>query len=105
LTSSANATLSPSTKIGGRFSRAANDETGAPEAADLYYRRPPKALAYRHFDSADVAIRYVRDNLNAAQIAGSVLQVGETRFEGAEVAAMVRRLGARPQPAEAMLDA
>jgi hypothetical protein len=70
------------------------------EAADLYYRRPPKALAYRHFDSADMAIRFVRDNLTAVQIANAVLQVGEQRFEGSEVAAMVKQLGSvRPQAA------
>jgi hypothetical protein len=71
------------------------------EAADLYYRRPPKALAYRHFDSAEIAIRFIRDNLNSVQIANAVLQVGEQRFEGDEVAAMVKRLGPGDQRAYA----
>ncbi len=75
------------------------------EAADLYYRRPPKALAYRHFDSADIAIRFVRDNLTPVQIANAVLQVGEQRFEGSEVAAMVNRLDSGRQQAPAQYDA
>ena len=81
---------------------------GLDEAADLYYRRPPRALAYRHFDSADAAIRFVRENLKAPEIAGCVLQVGERRFEGGDVAAMVKRLGpapARPKASKAELDA
>ena len=80
-------------------------ELGLEEAADLYYRRPPKALAYRHFDNADTAIHFVRDNLNAVQIASAVLQVGEHRFEGGEVAAMVKRLGPMPRQAAAHYEA
>jgi hypothetical protein len=65
------------------------------ESADLYYRRPPKALAYHPFDNAGAAILFVRDNLTPAQMASAVLQVGELRFEGAEVAAMAKGLGRR----------
>jgi hypothetical protein len=68
------------------------------EPADLYYRRPPKSLTYRHFDSAGAAIDFVRDNLAAAQVASCVLQVGERRFEGSDVAAMVQRAAAPEAP-------
>lgn len=80
-------------------------QPAAEEAADLYYRRPPKALLYRHFDSAAAAARFIAENLTAAQIAGAVLQVGESRFEGAAVAALVQRLGAATAPARKKLDA
>ena len=101
------ATLGTSTRIGGRFARdLPPPEPGFTESADLYYRRPPKSLAYRHFESANAAIFYGRDNLNQVQIASAVLQVGEIRFEGAEVADMLRRLHAGPQqPAAVTLDA
>jgi hypothetical protein len=80
----------------GRRAAAPAPEPGADEAADLYYRRPPRALAYRHFESADAAIRFARDSLSASEIASCVLQVGEQRFEGGDVAAMVKRLGGSP---------
>lgn len=67
-------------------------ETGFEEAADLYYRKASRGLEYRHFDSVGAAVHFARDNLSAPQIMGAVLQVGEDRFEGAEVAAMVRQL-------------
>lgn len=62
------------------------------ETADLYFRRPPQSLTYRHFDSAAVAIRYVRDNLNSKQIVQAILEVGERRFEGEALLRMVNRL-------------
>jgi hypothetical protein len=65
------------------------------ESVDLYYRRPPRSLAYRHFESARSALIFARDSLSADQVRGSVLQVGERRFEGEQVALMVRRLGSR----------
>jgi hypothetical protein len=82
-------------------------EPGTGEAADLYYRRPPRALAYRHFDSADAAIQFAHDNLSAPEIASCVLQVGERRFEGGDVAAMVKRLGGpvRRKAGKARVDA
>lgn len=61
------------------------------EAADLYYRKAARKLTYRHFDSASAALRFVRDNLSEAEMRGAALQVGEHRFEGAELAAMVRQ--------------
>jgi hypothetical protein len=75
------------------------------ESADLYYRRPPKALAYRHFESAEIAIRFIGDNLSAVQIANAVLQVGEQRFEGNEIASLVKRQDAGRQRASAPYDA
>ena len=65
------------------------------EAADLYYRKFPKGLAYRHFESTERALKFVRDTLSAHQTTSAVLQVGERRYEGAEVAAMVNQLGPR----------
>jgi hypothetical protein len=89
-------------------SATANSVVVAPdleESADLYYRRPPKALAYRHFESAETAIRFISDNLSAVQIANAVLQVGEQRFEGDAIAALAKRLDTGRQRAAAPYDA
>lgn len=99
--------LTPSARVAGaeeqraifagrRYEQIADLPTEEPElaeAADLYYRRLPRGLTYRHFDSATAAIRFAHESLSALQVGGAVLQVGEQRFEGAAVAAMVRRLG------------
>jgi hypothetical protein len=69
------------------------------ECADLYYRRPPKALVYRHFEGIGAALRFVRDSLTRVQMLSSVLQVGERRFEGNEVVALVDRLEPHTQSA------
>jgi hypothetical protein len=86
----------PSPSVGRRVARAERStiDPGLEESADLYFRRPPKALAYQHFDNAESAILFVRDNLTTVQVASAVLEVGERRFEGTEVAAMVK--GVRP---------
>lgn len=65
------------------------------ESADFYFRRPPRSLGYRHFESAEAALLFARDSLSKAQLLGSVLQVGERRFEGEQVAVLVSRLPAR----------
>lgn len=69
------------------------------EAADLYYRKAARKLTYRHFDSAGAAIHFVRDNLSEPEMRGAALQVGEHRFEGAELAAMVRQAAPAQQAA------
>jgi hypothetical protein len=66
-------------------------EAGFEEAADLYYRKAARKLTYRHFDSAGEAIRFACDNLSAQELMGAALQVGEHRFEGVELTAMVRQ--------------
>jgi hypothetical protein len=66
-------------------------EPDADEAADLYFRKGSRGLQYLHFANAKTAIAYVRDNLTRQQQGVAVLQVGERRFEGDEVLAMVAK--------------
>lgn len=77
--------------VPGRRAAGASAVPHVEEAADLYYRKGARKLTYRHFDSAGAAISFVRDNLSAQELNGAALQVGERRFEGAEISAMARQ--------------
>lgn len=91
-----------------RLAQAASAPASAPdaaEAADLYYRKFPRGLAYLHFDSTQAAVTFLREKLSAQQIGGAVLQVGERRYQGGQVAALVKSLGEEPGRASAELDA
>jgi hypothetical protein len=91
---------------GQRYIQPASPPVAAPdlaEAADLYYRRATRGLAYLHFDSPEAAITFIRDNLSVRQLEGAVLQVGEHRYQGEGVAALLRRMA--PRQATAKLDA
>ncbi len=75
-------------------------EPDTDEAADLYFRKGSRGLQYLHFANAQTAIAYIRDNLTRQQQGVAVLQVGERRFEGDDVLAMVAKAERDKGPAE-----
>lgn len=60
-------------------------------AADFYVSRTSRnsrGLHYRRFASAAEAVRFVTEELATSSVRGSLLEVDEQRFEGADILAL-----------------
>lgn len=59
--------------------------TGAELYSSKFGRRGPQPLIYRRFESAAEAIRFAIEDLPAQFLAGTYLEVDETRFPSGEI--------------------
>ena len=60
-------------------------------AADCYFGKPAfrmRHLRHRRFDTAAEALRFAIEELPAAQLPATVLEVNEERFQGAKLRAI-----------------